>query len=47
VPSSREHAELLDLIVAGDAAGAERLMDRHIRHVRGIWAEERGPQAES
>lgn len=42
VPSSREHAELLDLIVAGDAAGAERLMDRHIRHVRGIWAEERG-----
>lgn len=47
VPSSREHAELLDLIVAGDAAGAERLMDRHIRHVRGIWAEERGRQAES
>lgn len=47
VPSSREHAELLDLIVAGDAEGAERLMDRHIRHVRGIWAEERGRQAES
>ena len=41
VPSSREHAELLDLIVAGDAAGAERLMDQHIRHVRGIWAHER------
>jgi DNA-binding GntR family transcriptional regulator len=40
VPSSREHAELLDLIVARDAAGAQRLMDRHIRHVRGIWAEE-------
>jgi len=39
VPSSREHAELLDLIVAGDAAAAERLMDQHIRHVRGIWAE--------
>jgi DNA-binding GntR family transcriptional regulator len=39
VPSSREHAELLDLIVARDAEGAERLMDRHIRHVRGIWAE--------
>jgi DNA-binding GntR family transcriptional regulator len=38
VPSSHEHAELLDLIAAGDAAGAETLMDRHIRHVRGIWA---------
>jgi DNA-binding GntR family transcriptional regulator len=47
VPSSREHAELLDLIVARDAAGAQRLMDRHIRHVRGIWAEDRGRQAES
>ncbi|WP_328608450.1 GntR family transcriptional regulator [Amycolatopsis sp. NBC_00345] len=38
IPSSAEHAELLDLIEAGDAAGAEALMDRHIRHVRGIWA---------
>lgn len=43
VPSSREHAELLDLIAAGDVAGAERLMDQHIRHVRGIWAETREP----
>jgi DNA-binding GntR family transcriptional regulator len=39
VPSAREHAALLDLIEAGDVDGAERLMDRHIRHVRGIWAE--------
>ena len=39
VPSAHEHAELLDLIAAGDADGAERLMDGHIRHVRGIWAE--------
>jgi len=38
---------LLDLIVASYAAGAQRLMDRHIRHVRGIWAEDRGRQAES
>jgi DNA-binding GntR family transcriptional regulator len=45
VPSSREHAELLDLIAAGDAAGAEQLMDRHIRHVRGIWADDRGPRS--
>jgi DNA-binding GntR family transcriptional regulator len=39
VPSAREHAELLDLIAAGDADATESLMDRHIRHVRGIWAE--------
>lgn len=39
VPSAREHAELLDLIAAGDADATEHLMDRHIRHVRGIWAE--------
>jgi DNA-binding GntR family transcriptional regulator len=38
VTSAREHAALLDLVEAGDADGAERLMDRHIRHVRGIWA---------
>jgi DNA-binding GntR family transcriptional regulator len=38
VPSAHEHAELLDLIAAGDADGAERLMDHHLRHVRGIWA---------
>lgn len=37
--SSHEHAELLDLVVAGDAAGAEALMRRHIGHVRGIWAD--------
>lgn len=37
--SSHEHAELLDLIEAGDANGAEALMRRHIGHVRGIWSE--------
>lgn len=37
--SSHEHAELLDLIEAGDADGAEALMRRHISHVRGIWSE--------
>ena len=30
VPSAHEHAELLDLLAAGDADGAERLMRRHI-----------------
>jgi DNA-binding GntR family transcriptional regulator len=38
VPSAHEHAELLDLLAAGDADGAERLMRGHIGHVRGIWA---------
>lgn len=38
VPSAHEHAQLVDLVAAGDAAAAEALMDRHIRHVRGIWA---------
>lgn len=37
--SSHEHAELLDLVEAGDADGAEALMRRHIGHVRGIWSE--------
>ncbi|GGS56858.1 GntR family transcriptional regulator [Planobispora rosea] len=36
--SAREHLGLLDLLVEGDAGGAERLMRDHIRHVRGIWA---------
>ncbi|MFC4565742.1 GntR family transcriptional regulator [Nocardiopsis mangrovi] len=36
--SSHEHAELLDLIAARDADGAEALMRRHLGHVRGIWA---------
>lgn len=39
VPSAHEHAELLDLLAAGDADGAEALMRDHIGHVRGIWAE--------
>jgi DNA-binding GntR family transcriptional regulator len=38
VPSAHEHADLLDLVAAGDARGAERLMRAHIGHVRGIWA---------
>ncbi|MGC0367517.1 DNA-binding GntR family transcriptional regulator [Rhodococcus sp. 27YEA15] len=39
IPSSHEHAEILDLVEAGDAMGAEALMRRHIGHVRGIWAD--------
>lgn len=37
--SMHEHAELLDLVAAGDGPGAEALMRRHIGHVRGIWAD--------
>lgn len=36
--SASEHLELLDLVAAHDAVGAEELMDRHIQHVRGVWA---------
>lgn len=36
--SSLEHAELVRLLVAGDGAGAEELMRRHIGHIGGLWA---------
>jgi DNA-binding GntR family transcriptional regulator len=36
--SAAEHLELVDLIAAGDAAGAGDLMQRHIGRVRAEWA---------
>jgi DNA-binding GntR family transcriptional regulator len=36
--SAAEHHELLDALEANDAAAAEAVMRRHMRHVRGIWA---------
>lgn len=36
--SAAEHLELLDLLAAGDAAGARSLMHRHIHHTLGWWA---------
>lgn len=36
--SAAEHLELLDLVQAGDAAGTDKLLRRHIGHVRGEWA---------
>jgi DNA-binding GntR family transcriptional regulator len=36
--SSLEHAELVRLLVAGDGAGAEALMRRHLGHVAGLWS---------
>ncbi|WP_055482153.1 GntR family transcriptional regulator [Sphaerimonospora mesophila] len=40
VTSAGEHIAILDALVGGDAAAAERVMSRHIRHVRGIWADQ-------
>jgi DNA-binding GntR family transcriptional regulator len=39
IPSAEEHIELLDLMVAGDAEGAEQCIARHLGHVRSLWAE--------
>jgi DNA-binding GntR family transcriptional regulator len=41
VESAREHVELLDLMLAGDADGAERRMRHHLTHVRSLWAARR------
>ncbi len=42
IPSAEEHLELLDLMLAGDAEGAEACMARHLGHVRSLWATEEG-----
>ncbi|MEW1655503.1 GntR family transcriptional regulator [Streptomyces sp. NPDC093707] len=39
LPSAEEHLELLDLMLTGDAKGAEKCMTRHLGHVRTLWAE--------
>jgi DNA-binding GntR family transcriptional regulator len=36
--STREHAEMIDLAIAGDQRGLEDLVRRHIGHVRTDWA---------
>ncbi|CAL9527621.1 GntR family transcriptional regulator [Streptomyces atacamensis] len=38
VESAREHIELLDLMLAGDADGAERRMRHHLTQARALWA---------
>ncbi|MBP2579929.1 DNA-binding GntR family transcriptional regulator [Streptomyces sp. PvR006] len=43
VPSAEEHRELLDLMLAGDAEGAQACMTRHLGHVRSLWARSGGP----
>ncbi|MFG2639622.1 GntR family transcriptional regulator [Streptomyces sp. NPDC048370] len=42
ISSAEEHLELLDLMLAGDAKGAEKCMTRHLGHVRSLWAKSRG-----
>ena len=37
--SAAEHQELLDALLARDAPRVERIMRRHLAHVRGIWAD--------
>jgi DNA-binding GntR family transcriptional regulator len=36
--SAREHLDLIDALVRGDARVAELIMNQHIQHVRGLWA---------
>lgn len=36
--SAREHEQLVDLVLAGDAAAADRLLTSHITDVRTAWA---------
>lgn len=42
IPSAEEHLELLDVMLAGDAVGAEACMTRHLGHVRSLWAKGEG-----
>jgi DNA-binding GntR family transcriptional regulator len=36
--TAREHVEIVDALVEGTAKKVERLMTRHLRHTRGVWA---------
>lgn len=38
VETAREHHELLDLLKINDVDGVGSLMERHIGHIRGVWA---------
>ncbi|GGK84750.1 GntR family transcriptional regulator [Sphaerisporangium melleum] len=37
--SAREHLDILSALARGDAEATRTLMDHHIQHVRGIWAD--------
>jgi DNA-binding GntR family transcriptional regulator len=36
--SAEEHQHILNALIEGDRSGVKRLMIRHLRHTRGIWA---------
>jgi DNA-binding GntR family transcriptional regulator len=44
--STREHAALLNAIIAGHDDEAATIMDRHLQHARGIWAGKAEPAAD-
>ncbi|MFB7665420.1 GntR family transcriptional regulator [Kitasatospora sp. NPDC056138] len=46
VSSAEEHLELLDLMISGDAEGAEQCMADHLGHVRSLWAAGQAEAAE-
>ncbi|GAB3155549.1 GntR family transcriptional regulator [Micromonospora sonneratiae] len=39
VASAEEHVQLVELLTAGERRAVTDLMRRHLRHVRGIWAD--------
>lgn len=38
ISTALEHAEMVDLLVAGRGEDAEALVRRHIRHIGGVWS---------
>jgi DNA-binding GntR family transcriptional regulator len=38
VVTAHEHVEIVDALVDGTSKKVERLMTRHLRHTRGVWA---------
>jgi DNA-binding GntR family transcriptional regulator len=45
VDSAEEHQPILDAIVAGDADQVRELMQHHLRHIRGDWADSKFDQS--
>jgi DNA-binding GntR family transcriptional regulator len=38
VVTANEHVEIVDALIEGSSKKVERLMTRHLRHTRGVWA---------
>jgi DNA-binding GntR family transcriptional regulator len=43
VSSAEEHLELLDLMIAGEAEGAQAYLAHHLGHIRSLWADDPTP----